>query len=201
MNKAVQPAEEVQKEILIAAESRFRTFGYNKTTMAEIAQDCKMSTSNLYRFFENKQDIGEGCVFRCFNELEKNLREVIHQRELTIKERLEAFILANLDHHHRQFSTYPQINELIVSMEIERKEIMRQHMERRVSILSELLSEGNRTGVLDVENVIQTSQTILHCAVKYISARYFPIVDCSMEERKEQVKDIVELLYRGMENR
>lgn len=69
MNKAIQPAEEVQKEILIAAESRFRTFGYNKTTMAEIAQDCKMSTSNLYRFFENKQDIGEGCVliFPCFH--------------------------------------------------------------------------------------------------------------------------------------
>jgi len=74
-------------------------------------------------------------------------------------------------------------------------------MERRVSILSELVSEGNRTGVLDVENVIQTSQTILNCTVKYISARYFPIVDCSMEERKEQVKDIVELLYRGMEKR
>lgn len=35
--------------ILKAAVNRFREYGYNKTTMAEIAKDIGMSTANIYR--------------------------------------------------------------------------------------------------------------------------------------------------------
>ena len=44
--------------ILAAAYARFQRFGFGKTTMAEIAGDCGMSAANLYRYFENKEDIG-----------------------------------------------------------------------------------------------------------------------------------------------
>ena len=50
--------EEIQQRILHAAEERFQQYGYNKTTMAEIARDCDMSAANLYRYFENKLAIG-----------------------------------------------------------------------------------------------------------------------------------------------
>ena len=49
--------EEIQQLILTAAQERFSQFGFNKTTMAEIAKDCKMSASNIYRFFDNKLEI------------------------------------------------------------------------------------------------------------------------------------------------
>jgi len=40
--------------MLDVAEARFRTYGLNKATMAEIAQDIGMSAANLYRelFFD-----------------------------------------------------------------------------------------------------------------------------------------------------
>ena len=44
--------EEIRTQILDAAEARFRTYGFGKTTMAEIASDIDMSTANLYRYFE-----------------------------------------------------------------------------------------------------------------------------------------------------
>ncbi|MDH3693378.1 MAG: TetR/AcrR family transcriptional regulator, partial [Gammaproteobacteria bacterium] len=36
-------SENVRERILEAANVRFQQYGYNKTTMAEIAGDCKMS--------------------------------------------------------------------------------------------------------------------------------------------------------------
>ena len=47
--------EEISTQILDAAEARFRTYGFGKTTMAEIASDIDMSTANLYRYFENNE--------------------------------------------------------------------------------------------------------------------------------------------------
>ena len=43
--------------ILDAAKQRILHYGYAKTTMAEIAADCKMSAGNLYRYFPSKADI------------------------------------------------------------------------------------------------------------------------------------------------
>ncbi len=45
---------QVRARILEASQGRFRQYGYNKTTMAEVAKDCGMSAANLYRYFENK---------------------------------------------------------------------------------------------------------------------------------------------------
>ncbi|NOQ82264.1 MAG: TetR family transcriptional regulator, partial [Methylophaga sp.] len=39
---------DTRSQILSATEIRFSQYGYNKTTMAEIAKDCGMSAANLY---------------------------------------------------------------------------------------------------------------------------------------------------------
>jgi AcrR family transcriptional regulator len=44
--------------IAAVAHARFRRFGYAKTSMQEIADDCDMSVANLYRYYECKLAIG-----------------------------------------------------------------------------------------------------------------------------------------------
>lgn len=50
--------------------SSYRTFGYGKTTIAEIVGDPSMSTANLCPYFDNKQELGvasaEICIERLF---------------------------------------------------------------------------------------------------------------------------------------
>ena len=48
----------VRAEILAVARSHFVRFGYAKTSMQEIADDCHMSVANLYRYFDGKLAIG-----------------------------------------------------------------------------------------------------------------------------------------------
>jgi AcrR family transcriptional regulator len=52
-----QPVD-ARLQILDAAHRRFSAYGFGKTTMAEIADDVGMSAANLYRYFENKLDLG-----------------------------------------------------------------------------------------------------------------------------------------------
>ena len=58
-------ADATRAAIVEAAERLFRTLGYQKTTVADIARALRMSPANVYRFFPSKAAINEaiGLVF------------------------------------------------------------------------------------------------------------------------------------------
>lgn len=56
------PDHEVRRRILAATEARFRHYGYNKTTVADIASDLGISTAYIYKFYASKLAICEAIV-------------------------------------------------------------------------------------------------------------------------------------------
>ena len=51
------PKDDIQKEILKAAEKVFLENGFPKASMREIAQEAQVGLSNIYNYFKNKDDI------------------------------------------------------------------------------------------------------------------------------------------------
>ena len=51
---------DTRERILVVAERLFRQIGYQKTTVADIAKELRMSPANVYRFFDSKKAIHEG---------------------------------------------------------------------------------------------------------------------------------------------
>jgi AcrR family transcriptional regulator len=56
------PDHEMRQRILDVTEARFRHYGYNKTTVADIAGDLGISTAYVYKFFASKLAICEAIV-------------------------------------------------------------------------------------------------------------------------------------------
>uniref|UniRef100_UPI0013CDFB04 helix-turn-helix domain-containing protein n=1 Tax=Pseudomonas aeruginosa TaxID=287 RepID=UPI0013CDFB04 len=50
---------DTRERILVVAERLFRQIGYQKTTVADIAKELRMSPANVYRFFDSKKSIHE----------------------------------------------------------------------------------------------------------------------------------------------
>lgn len=55
------------------AERLFRTMGYQKTTVADIARELRMSPANVYRFFPSKAAINEAIGTRLLGDLSAHL--------------------------------------------------------------------------------------------------------------------------------
>lgn len=51
------PKDDIQKEILKAAEKVFLENGFPKASMREIAQEAQVGLSNIYNYFKSKDDI------------------------------------------------------------------------------------------------------------------------------------------------
>lgn len=67
---ALTPAAQATRAaIMDTADRLFRTLGYQKTTVADIARDLRMSPANVYRFFPSKAAITEAIAERVLDQL------------------------------------------------------------------------------------------------------------------------------------
>ncbi len=67
--------EELRNQILEASKEEFLKKGYKDASLRSIAKNANMTVGNLYRYFENKEDINNQIVEPCLLALEKLLND------------------------------------------------------------------------------------------------------------------------------
>ncbi len=147
-------------QILDAAEQRFRTYGYNKTTMAEIANDVCMSTANLYRYFTNKLEIAADCAQRCLGKRAEQLRAIVNLDNISAADKLEQYFLTIARYTYQETHDNYKINELVGQIIAERKDIVRLKNKREQAYIAEILAQGNISGEFNISDVIDTAEVI-----------------------------------------
>src|SRR5947209_5663697 len=70
---------DTRERILVVAERLFRQIGYQKTTVADIAKELRMSPANVYRFFDSKKSIHEGVARSLMGEVEQAAQTIATQ--------------------------------------------------------------------------------------------------------------------------
>lgn len=195
----MEKSQDVRTAVLQAANERFRNVGYGKTTMAEIAGDCDMSAANLYRFFENKEDIGAAIAARYMSEQEAEGRSVVRQSGLDAGERLEMFVLT-LGRSIWKIAVGERFTQELVNVICERRwDLVEGHIGAVRSLIAEILAQGNERGEFDVADISETAATI-HVACK---AFFAPMMVChfSEDELEDSARRVVRLLVRGLAKR
>lgn len=191
--------EDVRSRILEAAEQRFRQFGFGKTTMAEIAQDCAMSAGNLYRYFENKEDLGAAISMRCMTTREECGRAVLREQGLSATQRLEALIFGFARDIHELATEHKCVNELVAMISEKRWDLVDRHLKTVVGLFAEVLARGNESGEFEIKDVQATSWAMLAACKGFL---YPPLVAmCTMEELERDAHRITKLLVHGLAKR
>jgi len=191
-----QTTEQVRDRILEAAGKRFREFGYDKTTCAEIAEDCGMSAANLYRYFENKYAIGAAWVGRYFAAKESVLRRVVDRQDLDASGRIEAFVLENLRLTHSQWLSAPRANDLIEDVSRRRLDVVGRHMKARRTLLVGIIEQGNFSGEFDVPNPTRTADALLSATLLFDHPIYMGLFPLPVFEGK--ARDVCRVLLQGL---
>ena len=193
---AAEIREVAHQQILEAAFTRFGHYGYNKTTMAEIAEDSGMSAANLYRYFENKQDIAAACASRCMCQRIDLLRDAVRQPKLSAGERLHNYVMTMLIDCHETFSNETKINKVVAFITNERPDLVHQKIEAQHALIAEILAHGNQSGEFDIKDIITTAQSI-YTAVAVFDVPLFMSL-YPLEEYKQKARDVVTLLLDGL---
>ncbi len=191
--------DSVRGHIVDAAQQRFRTYGYHKTTMAEIASDVTMSAANLYRYFENKQDIAAACADRCLRDRIAFLSEIVNRPELDAGERLHEFVLGVLRYTHEVAADQPRINELVETITRERRELVHWKINAECELIQKILEQGNSSGEFEITEPSVTARAV-HASLALFQVPLFMSI-YPLAEFEDRARELVALLLRGLQRR
>ena len=143
---------DTRERILVVAERLFRQIGYQKTTVADIAKELRMSPANVYRFFDSKKSIHEGVARGLMGEVEMAAQTIALQRgpaAARLRELMNSI-------HHMNAERYVGDSKLHEMVEIAMEEswdVCVAHMERITETIGSVIGEGAATGEFEVADV------------------------------------------------
>ena len=191
--------EEIKQSIIAAAMERLQRYGYGKTTMAELAADCKMSAGNLYRYFMSKLDIAEEIARQSFIRTAEQLREVVRRPNVTAIERLRFFLMEQMAITFHELEKEQHWIEMAEIVARERPHVSNEGLARVRSLIAEILAMGNATGEFDIDDVNFTAEMIQSATIKFRYPQLFSSLDLDKLER--EAAGVIDLLINGLRTR
>lgn len=140
------PADhEVRDQIVAAATEHFSRYGYDKTTVSDLAKAIGFSKAYIYKFFESKQAIGEAICANCLREIESEVRAAVAETDLPpekLRRMFKVFTEASL----RLFFRDRKLYDIAASAATENWRTVQAYEASVQKLLQEVLQEGRQSG-------------------------------------------------------
>ena len=187
---------EIKKQILDSANERFNHYGYNKTTMAEIANDCDMTAGNLYRYFQNKEEIITQIAVQCMQLREETLRKLVENHKSDVTDLLLSFVLKNLEYSFEEFSQQKKIYELIEFITRRQRKLLDQHLKNIQSLISLILKKGRETKEFKFDDTEVAAEAVLNATTKFMAPSFMVLY--SLEDLQRMARNVIRLVVEGL---
>lgn len=183
--------------ILQVAERLFREIGYRKTTVADIAKSLRMSSGNVYRFFESKSAINEAVAERLIGELEDELQAIV-DRDAPAAERLGAFLAESHRLSAGRFTTERRMHEMVEVAMAESWGVVHDHLGRMHEMLKRIVQDGVTAGEFDVRDITIAARCVQTSFIRFCHPAL--IVQCA-DEPGPTLDEMVKFILRGLGHR
>ncbi len=140
------PADhEVRNQIVAAATEHFSRYGYEKTTVSDLAKAIGFSKAYIYKFFESKQAIGEMICANCLHEIETDVRAAVEEAALP-PEKLRRMFKVATEASLRLFFRDRKLYDIAASAATENWQAVQTYEARVQTLLQDVLQAGRQSG-------------------------------------------------------
>lgn len=185
-----------REKILEAAKARFGHYGFNKTTMVEIAKDCNMSAANIYRHFNGKNDIIAVLATRLFHSQETGLAQIVARKSTSYSEKLHIFFLEALVTTQQYVTEQPKMKEMVDFICQERFDLIQSHSETIENFIETILQAGVDSGEFGIADTKRTAKAFKEATVMFHTPLFMEMY--SIEDLKSSCNAIVNLLLSAI---
>ncbi|MBY8916973.1 TetR/AcrR family transcriptional regulator [Nitratireductor sp. L1-7-SE] len=151
--------EETRSRILEVAENFFRSIGYQKTSVADIAAEVGMSPANVYRFFPSKGAINECICGRIVEEVAA-IAFSIARTNAPAPEKLSRLLTSIHEHNKATLIKEKRTHEMVAVAMQENWSIIKAHIERMTTIMEGIIREGVEAGDFDVDDPAEAARCV-----------------------------------------
>ncbi len=186
---------DVRQQIVTAAKEHFSRYGYEKTTVSDLAKAIGFSKAYIYKFFESKQVIGEMICSNCLMEMEAEIRQAVASTD-TPPEQLRRLFKAIVAVTLRLFSEDRKLYEIAISASAERWQAAQAYEERMHQLLLQILDAGRQRGDFERKTPLdETGRAIFLVMLPYLNP---VMLQHSLDHAEEAPAQLAGLVLRSL---
>ncbi|MHA3103681.1 TetR/AcrR family transcriptional regulator [Acinetobacter sp. ANC 3791] len=156
---------DVRDQILSAATEHFSRYGYEKTTVSDLAKSIGFSKAYIYKFFESKQSIGEMICANCLREIEDEVNTAINEAEYPA-EKLRVLFKVIVEASLRLFSQERKLYEIAASAASEKWDATVAYENRILKVLQNIIQEGRQSGDFERKTPIDEAVKAIYLVMR-----------------------------------
>jgi AcrR family transcriptional regulator len=188
---------DTRERILVVAERLFRQIGYQKTTVADIAKELRMSPANVYRFFDSKKSIHEGVARTLMGGVEEAAQAIVAQAGPAAT-RLRDLMKTVHRMNTERYVGDSKLHEMVeIAME-EDWDVCVNHMLLITEIIGAVIAQGAASGEFEVADL----QLAAMCACTAMMRFFHPqmIAQCATKPGPS-IDEMIDFVIAGLSPR
>jgi AcrR family transcriptional regulator len=160
------PADhDVRDQIVSAATEHFSRYGYEKTTVSDLAKAIGFSKAYIYKFFESKQVIGEMICANCLRQIETEVSAAVAGTDQP-SEKLRRMFKTMTEASLRLFFQDRKLYEIAASAATGRWQAALAYEERIQKLLKDVLQEGRQSGDFERKTPLDETATAIYLVMR-----------------------------------
>ena len=190
--RTVKDPEVRQAEILKAAGELFKSQGYVNTTVEAIIQQVGIAKGTFYYYFKSKEDILDAFVNELVDQFCQEYKKIAADPEMSAMDKMRAILRGN--------RLSEQESELTQSLHRPENRELHERVNiaiilRVAPILAQVIEQGTKESVFNVEHPLQTIQFLLAGSQFLLESGLFR---WSEEEQMKQVLSLQAIIERSL---
>ena len=188
--------DDTREHILKVAMHIFSKFGFQKTTVDEIAKAAHKAKGSVYYYFRNKEELFQNVVEKEFSTLQRELIRAVQEGE-TGKMKLTNYIIIRMKVLGELSNMYEALKNEYLNYLGFVERIREKFDDDEVTLVKSILVTGMKKGEFEQNDEDQTAFVI----VRALKGFEVPIMVSKDLEIKEKPEFLVHILLRGIEKR
>ena len=188
---------DMQARIIVVAERLFRDIGYQKTTVADIARQLRMSPANVYRFFDSKKSINAAVAQRLMDEVEDAARLIVAAPQ-PAAQRLRELLSSIHAMNAERYVGDSKLHEMVAIAMEESWDVCKAHMERITGHIAEVIAAGAASGEFHAPDVALAAMCTTTAMLRFFHPQM--IAQCS-DKPGPSLDQMIDFVLAGLKPR
>lgn len=188
-------ARETRTRIVEAAERLFRVYGYQKTTVADIAGELGMSPANVYRFFASKAAINELVATELTGRVQRLARAIV-EGDGGATARLARLVRTIHVHNREQLLGDRKMHDMVEAAMDESWGVIQAHIDEMEAIFGTLVADGAARGEFSVPDPVLAGKCVFGACVAFFHPQL--IQQCLRASNEEELEGMIRFVVRGL---
>ncbi|AYM76839.1 TetR/AcrR family transcriptional regulator [Janthinobacterium agaricidamnosum] len=186
---------DVRDQIVAAATDYFSRYGYEKTTVSDLARAIGFSKAYIYKFFESKQAIGEHICASCLRQIETEVRNAVAAAGQP-PEQLRRMFRASVEASLRLFFQDRKLYDIAASAATGRWPAVQAYELAMGALLQDILQQGRKTGDFERKTPLDETASAIYLVMRpYVNPL---LLQHSVDSSETAVLQLSSLVLRSL---